>query len=46
TVVRGGESMIDVGTGSGVLSVAAKQLGVAGILATDIDEMAVNVAKE
>lgn len=46
TVVRGGESMIDVGTGSGVLSVAAKQLGVADILATDIDEMAVNVAKE
>ncbi|GMA68820.1 ribosomal protein L11 methyltransferase [Leuconostoc litchii] len=45
-VTRGNESMIDVGTGSGVLSVAAKQLGVADILATDIDEMAVSVAKE
>ena len=45
-VVRGGESMIDVGTGSGVLAVAAKQLGVAHVLATDIDEMSVNVAKE
>lgn len=46
TVVRGGESMIDVGTGSGVLAVAARQLGVGKILATDIDEMSVAVAKE
>lgn len=46
TVVRGGESMIDVGTGSGVLAVAAKHLGVQDILATDIDEMSVEVAKE
>ncbi len=46
TVVRGGESMIDVGTGSGVLAVAARQLGVGPILATDIDDMAVAVAKE
>ncbi|MEX0380803.1 50S ribosomal protein L11 methyltransferase [Leuconostoc sp. MS02] len=46
TVVRGGESMIDVGTGSGVLAVAAKQLGVHSVLATDIDDMSVQVAKE
>lgn len=46
TVVRGGESMIDVGTGSGVLAVAARQLDVGPILATDIDDMAVAVAKE
>lgn len=46
TIVRGGESMIDVGTGSGVLAVAARQLGVGPILATDIDDMAVAVAKE
>lgn len=46
TVVRGGETMIDVGTGSGVLAVAARQLGAGQILATDIDEMSVAVAKE
>ena len=44
--VRGGETMLDVGTGSGILSIAAKHLGVETILATDIDEMAVRVAQE
>ena len=37
--VRGGESMLDVGTGSGVLSIAAKLLGVGKIKAYDIDEV-------
>ena len=46
SVVRGGESMIDVGTGSGVLAVAAKQLGVQSVLATDIDEMSTVIARE
>ncbi|WEV55086.1 50S ribosomal protein L11 methyltransferase [Leuconostocaceae bacterium ESL0723] len=45
-VVRGGESMIDVGTGSGVLAVAAKLLGVGKVIATDLDEEAVAVAKQ
>lgn len=45
-VVRGGESMIDVGTGSGVLSIAAKQLGVGKVKAYDIDEIAVRSAKK
>lgn len=45
-VARGGESMIDVGTGSGVLSIAAKQLGVGRIDAYDIDEVAVQSAKK
>lgn len=45
-VVRGGESMLDVGTGSGVLSIAAKHLGVGDIHATDIDEIAVRKAQE
>lgn len=45
-VVRGGESMLDVGTGSGVLSIAAKHLGVFDITATDIDDVAVAKAKE
>lgn len=44
-VVRGGESMIDVGTGSGVLSIAAKHLGAGDIAAYDIDEVAVRSAK-
>lgn len=46
TVIRGGESLIDVGTGSGVLAVVAKHLGVKSVIATDIDEMSVCVAKE
>lgn len=45
-VVRGGESMIDVGTGSGVLSIAAKKLGVGQVAAYDIDEVAVRSAKK
>ncbi|KJW12168.1 50S ribosomal protein L11 methyltransferase [Levilactobacillus spicheri] len=44
-VVRGGESMYDVGTGSGVLSIAAKYLGVDRITAFDLDEVAVRSAK-
>ncbi|CAK8053808.1 50S ribosomal protein L11 methyltransferase [Eupransor demetentiae] len=46
TVVRGGESVIDVGTGSGVLAFAAKLLGAEKILATDIDQEAVEVAQK
>ncbi|WP_268913150.1 50S ribosomal protein L11 methyltransferase [Lentilactobacillus sp. SPB1-3] len=46
TVIRGGESMIDVGTGSGVLSIAAKRLGVGDIFATDVDDIAVKSAKD
>lgn len=45
-VVRGGERVLDVGTGSGVLSIAAKHLGVGAITATDIDDIAVAKAQE
>lgn len=45
-VVRGGESMIDVGTGSGVLSIAAKQLGAGDVAAYDIDDVAVKSAQK
>ena len=38
--------MLDVGTGSGVLSIAAKLLGVDKIKAYDIDEVAVRSAKK
>ncbi|QIL50530.1 50S ribosomal protein L11 methyltransferase [Weissella coleopterorum] len=44
-IVRGNEKVLDIGTGSGVLSIAAKQLGVGEVLATDIDEVAVRSAQ-
>lgn len=45
-LVRGGETILDVGTGSGVLSIAAKALGVGDSYAFDIDELATRVSKE
>lgn len=45
-VIRGGESLIDVGTGSGVLSIAAKQLGADQVVAYDVDDVAVESAKK
>lgn len=44
--IRGSESMIDVGTGSGVLSIAAKYLGAGEIDAYDIDDEAIKATKE
>jgi len=46
TVLRGGETLLDVGTGSGVLSIAAKYLGAKDVYAYDLDEVAVRAAKE
>lgn len=43
--VRGGETMLDVGTGSGVLSIAAKQFGVGPVYAYDVDDVAVASAQ-
>lgn len=45
-VLRGGETVLDVGTGSGVLSIASKYLGAAFVHAYDLDEVAVRAAKE
>lgn len=45
-MIRGNESVLDVGTGSGVLSIASKLLGASKVTAFDIDEMATRVAKE
>ena len=45
-VMRGGEKVIDVGTGSGVLSIAAKAMGADTVYAYDIDEIATRVSKE
>ena len=40
------ESVIDVGTGSGILAIGAAMLGAKDVLAIDIDPTAVKVAKE
>lgn len=45
-VLRGGETVIDVGTGSGVLSIASSLLGAKTIYAYDLDDVAVRVAQE
>ncbi|MFA7636322.1 MAG: 50S ribosomal protein L11 methyltransferase [Monoglobales bacterium] len=39
-------SMLDIGTGSGILSVGAAKLGCSKIVASDIDSVAVKVARE
>lgn len=44
-VVQSGDKVVDVGTGSGVLSIAAALLGAAKIEALDLDEVAVKSAK-
>lgn len=43
--VQPGDQVIDVGTGSGVLSIAAGLLGASRIQALDLDEVAVNSAR-
>jgi ribosomal protein L11 methyltransferase len=45
-ILRGGETLYDVGTGSGVLSIAAKYLGAGVIEAFDVDDIAVASAQE
>ncbi|MCX2455607.1 50S ribosomal protein L11 methyltransferase [Lacticaseibacillus nasuensis] len=42
--LRGGETVIDVGTGSGVLALVAADFGAARVLATDVDAVAVTNA--
>ena len=45
-VLRGGETVLDVGTGSGVLSIASSLLGAKDLYAYDLDDVAVRVAQE
>lgn len=45
-VLRSGEIVLDVGTGSGVLSIASSLLGAKEIFAYDLDDVAVRVAQE
>lgn len=44
--VKSEMSVIDVGCGSGILSIVSAKLGAKEVLALDIDDVAVNVAKE
>ena len=44
--LRGGERVLDVGTGSGILSICASKLGALSCHAYDIDPVAVKVARD
>lgn len=44
-VIQGGEEVIDVGTGSGILAVGAMRLGAKSVLALDLDPVAVQSAE-
>jgi len=41
-----GDSLIDIGCGSGILSIAAAHLGAEKVIAVDLDKLAVKVSKE
>jgi len=45
-VISGGEEVADIGTGSGILAIAAVKLGVNKVIATDIDETTIPIAQE
>lgn len=45
-LIRGGERVLDLGCGSGILSIASLRLGAASAVAVDIDDKCVHVAHE
>ena len=45
-VLKGGEKVADVGTGSGILAIAAIKLGARQVVAVDVDTKAVPIARE
>ncbi len=44
--VKPGMDVIDIGTGSGILAIAASMMGAGRMIATDLDPLAVKVARE
>lgn len=44
--IKGGENVLDVGTGSGILGIVAMKEGAARVFGTDIDDLAVSAARE
>jgi len=46
TQLRPGMTVVDVGTGSGILAITAAKLGAGSVLAVDLDPVAVKVATE
>lgn len=46
TYIKPGDKVLDLGTGSGILGIAALKLGAGSVTAIDIDEQAVRVAQE
>ena len=44
--VKPGDTAIDIGTGTGILAIAAAHMGASRVLATDLDAVAVRVARE
>lgn len=46
SMIKGGMEVTDVGTGSGVLAIAAVKLGASHVTAVDYDETALKVARE
>lgn len=44
--IKKGDSVLDVGTGTGILSILAKKYGAGRVLAVDLNEDAVECAKE
>ena len=45
-IVKKGDRVLDIGTGSGILGIAALKLGAASVTAVDIDPLAVKISKE
>jgi ribosomal protein L11 methyltransferase len=44
--VRPGDSVVDVGTGSGILSAAAALIGAAQVIGCDVDPEAIRIARQ